>query len=247
MKTLLITINFNEEKLLPHFIKYYEQYCDKMIFYDGGSTDRSHEIINAHPKCELNLDYVSPEADDITFLEIKNELWKQYRYEYDWCIVVDIDEYLYYPSGLTELFTTLDNNLSTVVRPNGFDMYSELSVKETSNMLEEFNRGVPFVNSSKMCAFNIKKLESINYLAGCHKATPLEFDGIPALIFTTPDIKLLHFRYLGLQDVLKKKRMANNRLSARNKQNGYGIHNLQPEQDWINRFNENLKNSIRVI
>lgn len=247
MKILLITINFNEEKMLPHFINYYEEFCDKMIFFDGGSTDRSHEIIKSNPKCELNLDYISEKADDITFLEIKNEIWKKYRNDYDWCIIVDVDEFLYYPRGLINLFELMENLSVTVVHPEGFDMYSEFIVKENSKLLEEFTRGVPFTNSSKMCAFDLKRLESINYLAGCHIATPLEFSGQPAAVYKSPELKLLHYRYLGLQDVLKKRKVANERLSERNKQNGYGIHNLQPEQVWINRFNENLAKTIRVI
>lgn len=248
MKILLITICYNEEKMLPHFLKYYSQYCDKMIFCDGGSTDKSHELIKANPKCELNLDYVADKADDIMFLEIKNNLWKNYREEYDWCIIVDIDEFLYFPEGLIKLFKNCDKNKATVVYPKGYDMYSVSPVESYTDLFKDVTKGIPFDNSSKMCAFNIKKLKDINYLAGCHIASPIEMEEIPALTFSSPDnLKLLHYRYLGLGDILKKKHIAYERLSERNKQNGFGIHNTWTDDLWIHSFSENLKNSKEVI
>lgn len=246
MKILLITICYNEEKMLPHFLKYYSKYCDKIIVCDGGSTDKSHEIIKANPKCELNLDYVSDKADDIQFLEIKNELWKKYRDEYDWCIVVDIDEFLFSFDGLINLFAAADKKNACVILPEGYDMYSEKSLKEDSNLFEDFPNGIPFQNSSKMCAFNIKKLKDIDYLAGCHVALPRDINNLPALVMTNKSI-LMHYRFLGLGDVLQKKHLAESRLSERNKQNGFGIHNLTSDDAWIHRFNEGLKNSKPVL
>lgn len=254
MKILLITICYNEEKMLPHFLKYYSKYCDKIIVCDGGSTDKSHEIIKANPKCELNLDYVSDKADDIQFLEIKNELWKKYRDEYDWCIVVDIDEFLFSFDGLMELFKQADAKGASLICPKGYDMYSAKSLKEDSDLFFDFPNGIPFDNSSKMCAFNIKKLDSINYLAGCHRAQPFNVGpfvggggGLPPITLEFPASILLHYRFLGLGDVLQKKHLAESRLSERNKQNGFGIHNLTSDDAWIHRFNEGLKNSKPVL
>ena len=44
MKIACYTITYNEELMLPHFIKHYKQFCDKIVVYDNMSTDRTKEI-----------------------------------------------------------------------------------------------------------------------------------------------------------------------------------------------------------
>ena len=45
----------NEETMLPFFLDYYTNYVgvNKIIIYDGGSTDNTHNIIKEYPNVEL--------------------------------------------------------------------------------------------------------------------------------------------------------------------------------------------------
>jgi len=64
MKICVITLCYNEEVILPFFIRHYEQVADRIICYDGGSTDRTREIIAACPIAELRELNTGGQVDD---------------------------------------------------------------------------------------------------------------------------------------------------------------------------------------
>ena len=101
MKVWAYVICWNEEVMLPYYLRHYEIFCDKIIIYDNMSTDRSQEIIKAHPKCELRLYDSKGEVRDDLYLKIKNHAWKEARGQgIDYVIVGDTDEFLYHPNIL---------------------------------------------------------------------------------------------------------------------------------------------------
>ena len=46
-------ICYNEEYILPHLLKYYLGFCEKIVIIDNMSTDNSRAIINSFPNTEI--------------------------------------------------------------------------------------------------------------------------------------------------------------------------------------------------
>ena len=256
VKTLLLTITYNEEKLLPFFIDCYKWYVDKMIFYDGMSTDNSLNIINSYKNLEdskrdngfkyvdieISDFYNRDDADEELFLEIKNNQWKQYRDEYDYALIVDVDEILKYKytfeSGVDTLIEDMRKNNCTIIKPNGYSMIS-LEDKEVRYVRTGF-RDIMY---DKCCLFNMKEIQEINYLPGAHKCNPVG----NIKYFEHPDLKLLHYKYIGLENHLKRTKMNRERLSPQNKVKGWGVHNLANDNQIKSDFMVMLNKSINVI
>lgn len=239
VKTLLLTITYNEEKLLPFFIDYYKRYVDKMIFYDGMSTDNSLNIINSYKNLvdiEISDFYNRDDADEELFLEIKNNQWKQYKDEYDYVLIVDVDEIIYYPNEF--IIDVMRTNGYTIIKPNGYSMIS-LEDKDVRTIRTGF-RDIMY---DKCCLFNMKEIQEINYLPGAHKCNPVG----NIKYFEHPDLKLLHYKYIGLENHLKRTKMNRERLSPQNKVKGWGVHNLANDNQIKSDFMVMLNKSINVI
>lgn len=239
VKTLLLTITYNEEKLLPFFIEYYKRSVDKMIFYDGMSTDNSLNIINSYKNLvdiEISDFYNRDDADEELFLEIKNNQWKQYKDEYDYVLIVDVDEIIYYPNEF--IIDVMRTNEYTIIKPNGYSMIS-LEDKNVKTIKTGFRDEM----YDKCCLFNIKEIQEINYLPGAHLCSPVG----NIKYFEHPDLKLLHYKYIGLENYLKRLKLNKQRISKNNISNGWGVHNLQSENEAKNSFMELLNKSINVI
>ena len=92
----VITIAYNEERLMPFFLNYYSKFCDHIVVYDNHSTDTTEEICKSVTNCKVTvIKYdTNNSLDDETYLKIKNNVYKDYTTDY--CIVVDLDEFLYH-------------------------------------------------------------------------------------------------------------------------------------------------------
>lgn len=91
------SIMYNEEFMLPHFLKHYEKFADKIFIIDDHSTDKTAEIAQAHPK--------------VTYMEYGFIGFKENEFSYtlesiaranesDWAVCVDADEFIQGLDGL---------------------------------------------------------------------------------------------------------------------------------------------------
>ena len=144
----VFAICYNEEFMLPHFIKHYQSppFNAEITIYDNFSTDNSREIILA-ASCNYKTFDTGGQIRDDLYLSIKNECFKTSKA--DWVIIVDIDE-------LLEL--NFDPSPYNIIRTQGYDMIGEppsrLGVK--NNMY------------SKAVMFRPDAFHNIGYQPGCH-------------------------------------------------------------------------------
>lgn len=234
------SICWNEERILPYVLDYYSPICDKMVFMDNESNDRSVEIIGKYPNTEVRSYSTKGEIRDDIYLEIKNNIWKESRGKADWVIVCDTDEILYHPQ-LNEKLDGLKKQGITIVRPHGFDMYSE-SFPDRS--LLEITRGIKDNRLLGKCIiFDPNKIEEINYKTGCHKCYPageLKF-------YRKDDIKLLHYKCLDIEFLVNRFENFRNRMSNYNLENRFGKHYLTEKEQIERNFYYNLANSDDVF
>ena len=210
---------FNEEKILPFTLDYYSNICDKIYIYDNMSTDSSDEIYKRYPKVTVIKWNSNNEINERNYLNIKNNGYKLSREDNaDWVIVCDTDEFLYHPR-LLEKLEHYKNEGITVPKIDGHDMVSESfpeydgelitkKIKTGSEVYPPFCKNIVF-NPKIDAKFGI----------GGHS-----FQSNNTINSSSPELKLLHYKFLGVEYVenIYKSRME--RLSEFNKQHKFGEH-----------------------
>jgi len=229
---------FNEEKILPFTLDYYSRICEKIYIYDNMSTDSSDEIYAKYPKVEVNKWDSNGEINEMNYINIKSNAYKQFSRNADWVIVCDCDEILYHPRLLEKLQYYKDNGI-TVPKVNGHDMVSEkfpeydgelitTKVKTGSEVYAPFCKNI---------VFNPKL--DVQYGIGGHS-----FQANNAVYSNSPELKLLHYKFLSVEYVENIYKARAERLSQFNKDHKFGEHYFNVPYDYMNKL---LTENIQVI
>jgi len=190
MTVWLYTICRNERLLMPYFIRHYAEWVDKLIFYDDQSDDGTREIIADCPKADLR-DWPGTHglADD-EFHKFDNEQWKEARGHADWIVRVDADEFLYYPRMLRLLALYLQTGVE-VPKVAGYTMVSDRFPTTDGQIYDEIQTGMPSLEWSKSAIFRVNMQWNVGrHSMNLHRFNPKQSE--------TADIKLLHYRCLGM-------------------------------------------------
>lgn len=224
MTIWLYSIIRNEAPILPYFIRHYEPWVERMIFYDCNSDDGTREIIKACPAAELREWEGSDALVDDEFLEYANTKWKEARGIADWVIWVDADEFLYHPRIRLLLWEYYKAGV-TVPRIDGYTMVSDRFPTTTGQIYDEISTGFSDMVWGKPAIFQ-PHIE-MRYNVGRHS---LNADGFTPVYSAKAEIKLLHYRALGME-YLKARHARNwNRVPAHCRCRSYGV-NCEPEHD----------------
>lgn len=223
-------INFNDIFYLKFFYDHYSKFCEKLIMYDQYSTDGSRELA-ASLGIEVRDFGRKGVLNDQWYLDVKNHCWKECRGKgIDYVIVVDIDEFVTVPDGLT-------GSLPTV---KGYNMISEnLPVKD----IFEINTGEPSESYSKQAIFNPDYIEEINYVHGCHKhyATGNITTNVNTVCF------LYHMRMIGgVERIIERHGIYRARMSEFNKKHKMGFHYQHSDNAKRDEWNFLKLNSVEL-
>lgn len=235
----LYAVGWNEAKILPFVLKYYMFFVDHFYIYDNYSDDESDEILKTYPQVTVRKFDTGGTFNDVVHQQIKNSVWKQSRGKADWVMVIDMDELIYHP----QLINFLQQSKNTIFIPYGYNMVTDIFPKYDKLITEQVKYGIPDSKYSKMVLFNPHKIVEINYEPGAHEAYP---EGIIE-INLNEELKLLHFKNLGVDYVLSKINDYRNRLSKQNKENNHGIEYERPDEIIINEILDSVKKSIQII
>ena len=238
----VITICWNESKFLPYFLDYYS-FAKKIIVFDNMSSDNSVEIMKRYNNVEISYYNTNEQIRDDIYLEIKNNVWKQYRNECDWFIIVDIDEIIYHPMGISKYIKQIPKNIA-MLKSNGFEMfYPNITNLSSTNLFEISKFGLPGSKLNKISIINSKLVYDINYLEGCHEAYPK----INGILHVDPQVKLLHYKFISpIDDMINRYQTMSKRLSIENIKGGYGVH-YSNINSLIKKYNDLSQNSKQVI
>ena len=222
-----------EAKIIPYFMKHYNQYGHVSLF-EGHSTDGSAQLAESLDATIIPFD-TSNEVRDDMFIDMKNNCWKQSKA--DWVIVCDMDEFLYHPN-LVYYLSTLQE---TIIAPRTFEMISDVFPTTKGQIYEEVRYG--FETRSKFFMFKPLDLLGMNYGAGCHDAQP---EG-NVYINHISEIKCMHFKHLSIDHIVERNAYLYSRLSDINKKMGWGWHVGLPRERVEAYFNDNRAKLIKVI
>lgn len=248
MKIWAYVTIWNEEKMLDFYLRHYSQFCDKIIFFDNESDDRSHEIINSYPNTEIRTYSTGGTFNDYKHLNLKHGAIEEARGNCDYVIISDCDEFIYHPNLIQFLKEHL--NKTAIFYPAGFQMVSHHFPKTNNQIYNVIRTGEPSPWYSKPILLNPNMIHDLNWVEGCHEVEigSLKHDGdiyhvVPEdmrpngpykghqwgnwkILFDMLDIfkeeplKLLHYRFLGRDFVEDRYKQYASRISEANKETG---------------------------
>ena len=243
MNIHLYTFCYNEEFIIPYFLRHYLPIVSKIIVFDNYSTDKSVDLLQQHQKVFVKkIDTGDKFRDDVK-RELTNNAWKRSKGHADYVIVLDIDEFLYHPNFLEEL-VRLKQTGYTVIRPIGYDMITADLPATTGQIYDQVKEGMRNREWDKMALFDPNKIEEINFSPGAHWCLP---EGYVKALKRDHDFKLLHFRYLGFDYVLDKHKKRAARLSDINLKNNWGYHYLFDDERQRKIFDEVYKHRQKIV
>ena len=242
MKIRVISCCLNEEEMLPFYLDYYSSFADKIVIFDGGSTDKSIEIIKSYNKTEI-IQNDHPLMDERNLTGIRNEAYKVDRESWDWQIVVDIDEFIYDKNLLDKLeyFKSKNITLPDVI---GYDMYSlEFPIfRKGEYIIDTIRTGKRNDEwQSKKVIFNPHQV-NINYGLGCHACCPTG-----NVVKSNEPLFLLHYNYIGYDHFIKRHKFNSQRMSQFNLKNNLAYHIPMFSTMTRNEFEEKVKNEAKDL
>lgn len=232
----LYSVCFNEQVLMPHFLNYYINFCDKLFIYDNQSSDNTVKICQEFENVEVLQFETSNKIRDDIFLNIKNNIWKKSRGIADLVIVCDIDEFLYINNIKEELSKIFVEGV-TIIKSIGFNMVSSELPNDEDNLLSKFKFGTRSSSFDKVILFDPNKIDEINFDFGAHICNP-----VGLIKYSNSEFKLLHYKYLNLDYLISRYQLMSSRLSNFNKKLNLSIHYAYSKRK-ISREFENINNS----
>jgi glycosyltransferase involved in cell wall biosynthesis len=229
MRILVQTICYNEEQMLPYFLRHYEQIAEKIIVYDNYSTDFSPVLVDAHPKAELRFFETDDKSHEPSEVAVKNRAAENGR-DYDWVIVCDMDEFLWH----RRLYTALTKYKSagiTIPYASYYHMIADEFPETTQQIYDRVRNG--FRGISKHVLFDPAGVDQMNYGPGCHFAAPTgpsivygpnaaTWDGSQWIGGSRDGLKVLHMRLLGLEWLIDRFQLLGERKSEYDKKQEFG-------------------------
>lgn len=229
---------YNEAYILPHALKHYSLICDKIFLYDNQSTDNSVEIAKTFSKVEIIEWNTNNQHDVDAHLNLGNNVWKNSIGKCDYVIVADIDEFLYH-SDLKNFIKSAKKKGITLMKAKGFWMIGDesLELKPEDDLITSVPKGIYNACNDKVLIFDPNAIKEINYVPGFHQCSP-----IGDINMNQYELRLLHFRMIGLKNYLYKQNLRRGRQSEINIKKQYNTHYWRTNQEDINEYRDMVLN-----
>ncbi|MBI2405511.1 glycosyltransferase family 2 protein [Candidatus Microgenomates bacterium] len=191
---------YNEEFMLPYWLRHYETIADRIFIWDGGSTDKTLEILSHHPKVTL-LPRDEPGHSDHYYVTTLYPQYEKYsRGVAEWVMIADADEFVYHPH-VREVLKKAKKDGLQMIQCSGFSMISEKLPRKDGQIYDEIKTGIPDSFESKWTIFSPDIC--MRYRKGRH-GTP--YNRRQFMGSRDTGIKLLHYRYLTKEYIQKRER-----------------------------------------
>jgi glycosyltransferase involved in cell wall biosynthesis len=232
---------WNEERIIPFFLRHYEPIVDRIVIFDDGSTDRSRELLTASPKVEVRQ-LKQGDSSILMQMEELNHCWKESRGRADWVFICDMDEQIYHHRDLRVYLEECKNAGVTILNPVGVDMVSVDFPPRNSILTETVRLCVRTFLQDKLAVFDPSAVDEINYTPGRHVAKP-----IGRMVFPEKRVvKLLHYKHLGLDYVQQRAKELEGRKTDFDRVRGWGLHDQRPPDEIRIHFEKMLKEAMDI-
>jgi len=231
----IYTTCYNEEIILPYFLRHYKQFARNITVYDNMSNDKSIDILKDADVNIIPFD-TNGKFEESKLMNIRNNCWK--NSDADWVIVCDTDELIYHP----DLFNVLKNINGNHIIVEGYEMMSETLPTTKGQIYEEIKNGYFKVDYSKPCLFKPLEISESNFEPGSHTSNP-----VGAVTIHNSNIKLLHYKYLNRVTLINKYSNYAIRQSDEMKKMGWGNYQEWDANVLNKQFDDWLSISKNVI
>lgn len=218
----LYALCWNEERMLPSFLRHYESIVDRFCVFDDGSSDHSRVLLEGHPKVEVNEFEKVGDSYVLAAMRFYREAWKASRGHADWVIVCNIDEHLYHRDLLGYLLRCRERGV-TIVGTLGYEMVGDSFPEGPARLCDAVTRGVRWDRLDKVAVFDPTAITDIGYSPGRHVVRPAGRVVFPG----RRTVRLLHYKYLGLDYLMRRQAELRTRLLPGDMAQGYGIQYLK--------------------
>ncbi|HEY5893630.1 MAG TPA: glycosyltransferase family 2 protein [Chthoniobacterales bacterium] len=238
----LYTLCWNEENILPFFLRHYTPLVDQIFVANDGSTDRSEEILSECPL--VTFREFDGAGDSFAFAQQKdsNEAWKYSKGIADWVIICDADEFLYHENFRQYLADCAAEGI-TVLPARGFQMVAEEFPPEDWELAREVVRGMPYDDMSKTIVFNPNAIEGTRFTPGKHLMFPTGRCVFPSNI----ELKLLHYKYLGREYLVRRHQELFTRRRRVDLERHFGFQYLRTPEENSAEFEKVKRLSTQVV
>jgi glycosyltransferase involved in cell wall biosynthesis len=242
MRIHVYTPCWNEEKILPYFLRHYGPLAERIVFFDNGSTDRSAEIIAGCPNALLHRFDTGGAMAENALREIRNHAWKASRGHADWVIVADADEFIWHQDlpGYLESLTRAGVTLCHCI---GYEMGSRQFPTTGGQIYDEIKFGIPRRYMCKLAVFDPNAIEEINYDMGAHAAQP---DG-RVVLEPHRQLLLLHYNMLGMDYMLPRYAARFARVPAEDRAANINVHYGYDVAKVTERHEMVLRRAVQVV
>lgn len=237
IQTSMLTIElyllcFNEEKMIAHTLNYYSKICSRIVLIDNQSTDNSMRLASNYKNVEIKLLDSGNEFNEDQLTASRNNCWKGSTADY--VIVCDMDEFLY-DEQLVEKLRMAKHKKIALPTVIGYNMISDDFPSNYERLItEQVQHGVRSPRFDKHIIFDPKKMKEINYRPGAHLCNPEFYEH--AILDSSIEFKLLHYKYLGKAYLYKKHEGYVNRMSEISREQKHGAEYLDGERHIDNMF-----------
>lgn len=236
MRIDLYAACWNEERMIPFFLRHYEPFVDRIVIFEDGSSDRSLELLAASPKVELRQLAPGP-SYVLRQMEEMNYCWKESRGRANWVIICDIDEQVYHHKGLRDYLERCRLDGVTILYPVGVEMVSATFPRADAILSETVRQCVRSFILDKMAVFDPNAVQEMNYRVGRHVSSPTG-----RLIFPSQrEVKILHYKYLGLDYLISRSADLGSRKTDFDRERGWGAHYQRSPAEFRLHFEELLR------
>jgi hypothetical protein len=223
---------WNEERMLPFFLRHYSDWVDRFFIFDDSSTDASLDILRGHPKVEIRkLEKSHPDSLSLSLRDFFDESWKASRGAADWVVTTKIDEHFYHPSIRSYLDDCQERGV-TLVPGLGYQMMTDAFPDAGELLCKAHTKGVPWRQMNKLGIFNPNRVGETRFSPGRHVAAP-EGD---VVVHAEDELLMLHYKYLGLDYTHSRHQQCLPRQGSRDVERGWGHKwrwdRSELERDW---------------
>jgi hypothetical protein len=237
----LYALCWNEEQMLPFFFRHYDPLVERYYIFDNGSTDGSLELLRANPKVVLGEFEVQGDSFVLAAQSFYNQCWKASRGTAPWVIVCNVDEHLHH-RDLPAYLNALPAGIS-LITPEGYNMISDSFPVAGEPLSQQIHLGVRSPGMDKPQLFAPDLIDEINFCPGRHTASPAGHVQSPA----TVEVKLLHFKYLGLDYYSRRLDVLRQGLRKLDLEIGLGVHYSRNHQEKAAHFEKLRKVACQVL
>lgn len=230
MNVELHLLTHDHEQMLTWALRHYVTFARRIVVHDGGPQGFSR-VTAQRFGAECSTWNTDGKLNDELAMKLKNDCWK--GTDADWVIVVDCDEFVYFPEGVDKSLQAYESIGAAIIKPHGFEMFSDVFPTGDGQIYDEVKMGATDDKwYAKPILFSPKRVEDPGFGIGAHEARATMATGQVFHIgsgwgYANPPAYLLHMHQIGpIEHVAQRYDDTRKRLAKINEMHGWG--NFKP-------------------